>query len=206
MKKKQLGFHLVLLGQIASGKNTQAVVLMKKFDLKSVESGKHWRKLEKEKSKDGEWLRRTTGQGKPAPVALMKKFLVEEIKNRPKNKNLIFIGNPRLKPEAQLLKKLFDQYKENFFAIYLTLPKKEIIKRSIFRSSGNNKRTDDSKKKILLRIKWHVDQVGKTVKYFQGLGKLKKINGNQPPAKTEKDIEKAISDFQKKINKNGKSN
>jgi adenylate kinase family enzyme len=52
MNKKQLGFHLVLLGQIASGKDTQALIILDKYNLKPVESGKHWRKLEKEKSSD----------------------------------------------------------------------------------------------------------------------------------------------------------
>jgi len=42
--------------------------------LKLVESGVYWRKLLKEKNADGDWVRRTTGKGKPAPVALMKKI------------------------------------------------------------------------------------------------------------------------------------
>jgi len=53
----------------------------------------------------------------------------------------------------------------------------------------------DTEKLIKTRIKWHKDQVGKTVKYFQSLGKLKIINGNQPISKVTKDILKAISDY-----------
>ena len=75
----RLGFNIVLLGMIASGKDTQAEILKKKYALKSIESGIYWRKLLKEKSTDGDWVRRTTGAGKPAPVILMKKFLVREI-------------------------------------------------------------------------------------------------------------------------------
>ena len=203
MKKERLGFYLVLLGQITSGKDTQAKLLQNRYSLIPVESGKHWRKLEKEDSKDGEWLRRTSGIGKPAPVALMKKFLIEEIKKRKKGKDLIFIGNPKLKPEAQLLKKLLNNAKEKFFAIYLTLPsEKEIIKRSLLRSGGKNKRNDDIKNKLIkTRIKWHNDQVGKTVKYFESLGKLKKINGNQSIEKVHQDIEKALDYFKKLNNK-----
>lgn len=199
MKKEYLGFHLVLLGQITSGKDTQAKLLQKKYNLIPIESGKHWRKLEKEDSPDGRWLRRTTLLGKPAPVALMKKFLMEEIKKRKAGKNLIFVGNPRLKPEAQLLKKILSNLKENFFAIYITLPDNEIQKRSNTRSSVAD-RSDDNKKNISKRIKWHKEQVGKTVKYFDSLGKLKKINGNQSIEKVYEDIEKAISHF-KKLNK-----
>jgi len=199
MKKERLGFHIVLLGQIASGKDTQAKLLEDEYNLIPVESGKHWRKVEKEDSSDGRWLRRTTALGKPAPVALMKKFLVQELKRKKLGTDLIFVGNPRLKPEAQLLKKLFANIKENFFAIYITLPDKEIYRRS-FSRADKDKRTDDMKKNISYRIKWHKMQVSKSVNYFDSLGKLKKINGNQSIEKVHEDIEKALSYF-KKLNK-----
>ncbi len=197
---KKLGFHVILLGMITSGKDTQSKILKDKYPLKSVESGIYWRKLLKEKSADGEWVRRTTGQGKPAPVALMKKFLIREISNKPKNKDLLFLGNPRLKPEAQLLKKIFASNKEDFLALYISLPDSEVYKRSMKRKSGNMKKDYkilDTNNLIKTRIKWHKDQVGKTVKYFQSLGKLKIINGNQPIPKVTKDILKEIEKYSK---------
>ena len=62
---KRLGFNIVLLGMIASGKETQANILKNKYPLKFVESGVYTRKLQKEKSKNGAWARRTAGKGKP---------------------------------------------------------------------------------------------------------------------------------------------
>ncbi|MFA6355252.1 MAG: nucleoside monophosphate kinase [Candidatus Paceibacterota bacterium] len=196
MKKERLGFHLVLLGQIASGKDTQASLLEKKYKFSLVLSGKYWRKLEKEDSPDGKWLRRTTRLGKPAPVILMKKFLLENIEHRPKDKDLLFVGNPRLKPEAQLLKKILKEKDENFFALYITLPDKVIYSRSL-----RSDRYDDNKKNITRRIKWHKIQVSKSVNYFESLGKLKKINGNQSIEKVYQDIEKALDYFKKLNNK-----
>jgi adenylate kinase len=198
---KKLGFNVVLLGMIASGKDTQANILKKKYALKSIESGIYWRKLLKENSADGDWVRRTTGQGKPAPVALMKKFLINEIAKKPKNKDLLFLGNPRLKPEAQLLKKLLSEQKQDFLALYVSLPDKEVYKRSLKRVTGDMKadyKIFDNKKQIAIRIAWHKDQVGKTVKYFASLNKLKTINGNQPVPKVTEDILKAISNYQLK--------
>ena len=197
---KKLGFNIVLLGMITSGKDTQAKILKKKYMLKTVESGIYWRKLLKEKGRNGNWVRRTAGVGKPAPVALMKKFLVKEISKKPKNKDLLFLGNPRLKPEAQLLKKILDARKEDFLAFYITLPDKEVYKRSILRKAGNMKaiyKLFDTKKLIGTRIKWHKDQVGKTVKYYKSLNKLVMINGNQPIPKVTKDILKAIEEYKK---------
>jgi len=53
----------------------------------------------------------------------------------------------------------------------------------------------DTKKLIAKRIKWHKNQVGKTVKYYENLKMLKKINGNQPIPKVTKDILKAIEAY-----------
>jgi len=197
---KKLGFNIVLLGMIASGKETQANILKKKYALKFVESGVFSRKLLKEKSKDGDQARQTVGKGHPLPTILLQKFLIREINNKPKNKDLLFLGTPRLKPEAQLVKKTLNAHKEDFIALYITLPDKEVYKRSIKRSMGNMKKIYklfDNKKLIGVRIKWHKDQVGKTVKYFKSLKKLKIINGNQPIPKVTKDILKIIEEYRK---------
>lgn len=204
MKKERLGFNLTLMGMIASGKETQTEILKKKYALQPVETGVYTRKLLKEKSKDGEWARRTAGKGWALPVVLMKRFLVKEINKKPKNKDIIFIGGPRLKPEAQLTRKILKENGQELFAIYLTLPDKEVYRRSLARKEGNMKaiyKVFDTKKIIVNRIKWHKDQVGKTVKYFESLGKLKKINGNQSIEKVNQDIEKALTHFKKLNNK-----
>lgn len=167
---------------IASGKDTQAEILKRKYALRSVETGTYTRKLMKEKSKNGEWARRTAGKGKPLPTILLQKFLKEEIKNKPKNKDLLFLGG-RLKPEAQLLKRIMDERKEKILVFYITLPDKEVYKRSLKRQ-----RNIDDKKYIAKRIKWHKDQVGKTVNYYKKLNLLKIINGNQTIPKVTKDI------------------
>lgn len=198
---KRLGVNIVLLGMIASGKETQANILKKKYALKFVESGVYFRKLLKTKGKIGDLARRTTGKGKAGAMRLMKNFLLKEIDKKPQNKDLIFIGNPRLKPEAQLLKKILDSRGEDFIAFYITLPDKEVYKRSIARKEGNMRaiyKIFDTEKIIKTRISYHKKQVwGKTVKYFKSLGKLDVINGNQPISKITQDIVKAIEEYKK---------
>ena len=198
---KKLGFNIVLLGMIASGKETQANILKKKYALKFVESGVYFRKLLKAKGSIGDLARRTAGKGNAGAMVLMKKFLIKEISQKPKDKDLLFLGNPRLKPEAQLLKKILNARKEDFLALYVTLPDKEVYKRSLKRRVGNMKaiyKVFDTEKIIKARIKYHKKQVSKTVKYFQSLKKMKIINGNQPVPKVTKDILKAIEEYKLK--------
>jgi adenylate kinase len=191
---KRLGFDLILLGDPTAGKDTQAALLMKKYVLNPVESGKYWRAMAKKKNAEGEWLRRTMSLGHPTPVALMKKFLINNIAKSSKNKDLIFIGNPRLKPEAQLLKKLLEEKQRDFFALYIKLPVKEIYKRTAERA---RLKSEDSG--VHNRIRYHQEQVSKTVKYFESLKKLKLINGNQTIPKVTKDIEKILNDYSRSI-------
>ncbi|OGE87760.1 MAG: hypothetical protein A3J07_03545 [Candidatus Doudnabacteria bacterium RIFCSPLOWO2_02_FULL_49_13] len=188
---KKLGFDLIFLGAPASGKDTQARLLANHYELKRVESGEYFRRHIRDKSAFGKTLRRTVGQAKPAPVAVMKIFLTKEIQIAPKKKNLVFVGNPKLKPEAQFLVKLLKKHSRDFLAFYVKLPVKEIIKRSFYRM-----RHDDLRKALIeRRINWHKKQVGQTVKYFQALGKLKFINGNQHIFKVTRDIQKTINDY-----------
>lgn len=190
---KKLGFDLILLGDPTSGKDTQAAFLIKKYFLKPVESGKYWRAIAKKKNTEGAWLRRTMCLGFPAPVVLMKKFLKENVDNVPKNKNLIFVGNPKLKPEGQLLNKLLKEKNRDFFVLYLKIPIPEILKRTKLRA--RLKSEDD---RVQNRIRYTKEQMSKTIKYFQSLNKLKIINGNQPIPKVTKDILKAIDKYSKK--------
>jgi len=197
---KKLGFDIVLLGMIASGKETQANILKNKYALKFVESGVYFRKLLKAKGPQGELARRTAGAGNAGAMKLMKDFLVSEISKKPKNKDLLFLGNPRLKPEAQLLKKILNSRNEDFIAFYISLPDKEVYRRSLERKAGNMKeiyKVFDTEKIIKKRINYHKKQVSKTVKYFQGLKKMNIINGNQSVAKVTKDILKVIENYKK---------
>ena len=190
------------MGAFASGKDTQAEILKKKYSLQYVGTGVFTRNLMKEKSENGEWARRTAGRGKPLPTSLMKQFLLKEIAKKPKNKDLLFVGGPRLKPESQLTKKILNNKNMDFFALYITLPHKEIYKRSLARSQGDMKdiyKIFDTKELINKRIEEHKKPISETIKFLQQEKCLKKINGNQSVDKVAKDIEKAILEHQKKL-------
>jgi adenylate kinase family enzyme len=186
---KKLGFDLILLGDVAAGKDTQAAILMKQYALKPVETGKYWRSLGKKKNLSKQ-IQERQAKSLPAPVQIIKDFLIQNLEHVQKNKNLVFVGGPKLKPEAAFLKQQLLKRKRDFLVVCLTLPKKEIIKRSLKRM-----RNIDDSKYIYRRINWYRNQQGKTLKYFRQLGKLKTINANQSISKVTKAIEKVINDY-----------
>src|SRR3989344_3572083 len=168
--KERLGFDLVLLGGPGSGKDTQARILQERYSLKPVESGKHWRAMAKKNNAEGRWLRRTMNRGQYTPVPLMKKFLKNQISTVSSNRDLIFVGNPRLKPEAWLLKK---------------------------RLSKHEREDDSNLAYIKKRMQWQNPDTNKGIKYFQSINKLRFIKGDQRIKKVAQDIQKAIHDYQR---------
>ncbi len=165
---------------------------MKKYAFQPVESGKQWRMMVKKNDFRGRWLKRTFELGHPAPVAIVKWFLNKRVKDASKNKNIIFIGNPRLKPEAQFLVKLLHEKHRDFFVFYIKLPEGEIYSRVLKRRNQEA----DTRLRTKRRIEWHKKQVlAKTMKYFLSMHKAKFINGNQSIKKVTQDIQKAINDY-----------
>jgi adenylate kinase len=194
---RRLGFDLILLGDPTAGKDTQAGILMKKYSLKPVESGKYWRAMAKKNNAEGRWLRQTMSLGGPTPVPLMKKFLIDQIAKAPKDKDLIFVGNPRLAPEAKLLKKLLDKKHRDFFVLFLKLPVREILRRSKERISAQDRKDDSKIAYVKKRMSWQDPKNSKAVKYFQGLHKLKFIDSVPPIPTVAANIQKAINDYQR---------
>ena len=190
--KKKLGFDLVMLGAPAAGKDTQAALLERKFALKAVESGKYLRSLTKNKTKIGELLHKNLSKGLPAPVNLVKEFLKANVSRVSKNYDLIFVGNPRLRPEAEYLNNLLTDAKRDYLVIYINLPVKEI-----WRRSEKRMRNIDDSKYVQTRINWHRTQVAKTVRYFQSKHKLRFIDGNRPIKEVNKEIIKVLNDYER---------
>jgi adenylate kinase len=188
----KLGFDLILLGAPTAGKDTQAALLMRRFNLRPVESGKYWRRLAARKNATGELLRRTFGRGNPAPVKLMKKFILSSLKSAPAQGDLIFIGNPRLRPEAQLLTKLLNAKGRDYLVVSIDLPVAQIRARSLKRM-----RDEQDWKYVDNRIKMYKLQVDKTLNYFKSQGKLKVINGNRPIKDVAQDILRLINDYKR---------
>ncbi len=188
----RLGFDVIILGAPAAGKDTQADLLKKDYKFRPVESGKHWRRMAKQKNAQGDLLRKTFSKGNPAPVKLMKEFIVKQMKAVPKSADLLFIGNPRLKPEAQLLTKLLAAKHRDYFVIAIDLPPTEVTKRSRARM-----RDEQDWKYVPNRIRMYRLQVMKTIQYFKKAGKLKIIDGNRSISTVHKDIIKALHDHQR---------
>lgn len=202
---------LVLLGDIAAGKGTQAKILAEKFKLVLIDTGAFSRKVLTGKSRVSERLSRIR-LGKLAPSDIIQDYLKKSFTKLSASQSVLVDGG-KMPAEAKLIYRIFTKQKRQILVIYLQISRREIFRRLRFRyycqKTGKPvtvkdnkacphcggkliKRADDDPEAIKNRIDYYDRIYSKTVKFWQEKKALKKINGNQPIPKVTKDIVRAI--------------
>lgn len=198
MKVSKKFITVIILGRIASGKDTQAELLAKKFGLvhlissgiikkvlalkkKTIRLDGHIYNLEKER-----YLIKVGFLNTPTFVAALIKNKIKEIACQ--KQGLIMSASPRslveLKEELPLLEKFYG--KNNIFFFHLRISSKEVYIRSLKRH-----RKDlplDTKKAIKKRLEVFTRDTWPVVKKLQKEKKIIEINGEQPIDKIHRDI------------------
>src|SRR5580692_4878247 len=121
-------FNLILLGDPASGKATQAVRLAKKYGFYSFDMGDEVRKPAVRAKFD---YAKTTGIGKLTPTAIVRDILKRVIRTVPAKQGILFNGHPKMIGEARLVAKwLEESRRRDPLVIYLHIPTAEILRRA----------------------------------------------------------------------------
>jgi adenylate kinase len=196
----QQPFNLILLGDPASGKATQAARLSKKYGLYNFDMGDEVRKPAIRKKYD---YTKTTAIGKLTPTAIVRDILERIIRTTPVNKGILFDGHPKMIGEARLTAKWLAQYKRSEpLVLYLHIPEREILRRALARvvyiDGKLMKRDDDSERALMNRRTYYRKQVSQTVVFFKTQYTFKHISGRGTEAEVFKRIVDAIESFNKK--------
>lgn len=182
MNEKPL--NIILLGDPAAGKATQAKNLMKKFRLYDLDMGRELRRIDV-KTKN-QLLRKelaaTLNRGKLTPTKLVRGIFMQVIDSVPKNKGILFDGTPKMIGEARLVKKILDANgRSNVKVIYLSIPQAETLKRMAGRreyfKGKYSKRADDTPAALKNRIRYYRRNIEGVKKYFAEIYGLRSING-----------------------------
>lgn len=206
---------IVLLGDIAAGKGTQAEILVKKFKLHLIDTGAYSRRVLTGRSKVSQRLTRVK-LGKLAPSDIIQNYLASSLSRLRSGEGVLLDGG-KMPAEARLVHRIFKRQGRNFLVIYLRIPKTEIFRRLAFRyycaRTGQPlaikgpvkkcphcggpviKRADDDPKAIRNRIAYYDKIYSQTVKFWRSQKALRLVNGNQIVAKVTRDIIQTIRNF-----------
>jgi adenylate kinase len=183
--RAKTSFNLILLGDPASGKGTQAARLTKKYHFYNLDMG---REVQKPAALAQYDYARTTALGHLTPTAVVRNIFKRVIASVPAHKGILFNGNPKMINEAKLVTRLLARAKRTDpLVIYLRIPTREM-----FRRADKRKRDDDSARALRNRQKYYKEQITRVVAFFGERYTVKTISGMGTEAAVEKKIEAAI--------------
>lgn len=183
--------NIILMGPPASGKGTQAKLLLKKYkNYFYISTGQLFRKLVKEKTHTGEKIKETLESGGLIFDDLATSLWMYEIAfNVKKNQGIVADGFPRRLQEAKDLDAFLEflERKEYTYFFLINISEKEALKRLPKRG-----RADDEKEDIKRRFRLYRRRTIPAMNYLKKQGFLIEINGEQPIEKVFKDILRKI--------------
>lgn len=173
-------FNLILLGDPASGKTTQASLLAKAYGLRPLEMGKMLRKTRDPK------IRKRVDAGKLAPTAPVRKIMYDFIVRTPRTRGILLNGT-RMVGEARFLAKLLaDCGREKNLVVYLNVPVREMERRAesrVERLAGRTtRRADDDPIVLRNKKRFHDQSLPKVVRFLSTQYPFQRISGLGSPA------------------------
>jgi adenylate kinase len=193
-------FNLILLGDPASGKATQAARLAKKYRLYNFDMGDEVRKPAVRAKFD---YAKTTGIGKLTPTAIVRDILRRIIGTTSVTTGLLFNGHPKMIGEAKLVAKWLAEHDRRMpLVIYLHIPTAEVLRRAtkrvVYVDGKMMKRDDDTERALANRRRYYREQVSQTVAFFKKKYTFKTISGMGSESDVLKRIVVAIMAYEKK--------
>lgn len=213
--------NLVFLGPPGSGKGTQALRVAKELNLTHISTGDLLREAVKNQTELGQRAEEFMKSGNLVPDELIVKLIEEKISNGNKGNGIILDGFPRTIPQAESLKKMFEQIQEHLdSAVLLEVSDDEVVKRLSGRwycpkcnagynypsnrpkqeglcdSDGENllRRPDDEEAVVKNRLNVYKKQTQPIEEFYRQESILKEIKGEQQPDTVFQDILAAVKD------------
>lgn len=160
---------IVLIGIQGSGKSTQGNLLSEKLGVPYLSTGHIFRKLAKERTKVGRYIKETMAAGYLMPDEKTLE-IVDEYLGREEYKNgYILDGFPRTAVQAKAFKERIDK------VIYLKVSDEEAMRRL----AGQKDRPDANSKAIQKRIELFHTLTEPVIDYYRKKGLLLEIDGER---------------------------
>ncbi|MDB4939996.1 MAG: adenylate kinase [Candidatus Doudnabacteria bacterium] len=200
-------FDLILLGDPAAGKATQAKLLCKKYGFYDLDMGKELRKLDKstKNPKLKHAFSKTLNKGKLTPTKIVREILKNKIYSVPAKRGILFDGTPKMIGEAKLVSKWLKDAKraeKNILVLYLKIPQQEVLQRMSSRKEyfkGKfTKRVDDNATALKNRVAYYKKNISEVLEFFGNKYVSKTISGIGTEKEVFNRIEKQIYEFNAK--------
>lgn len=173
---------IVLMGKTGCGKGTQAALLSEALGYRVFSTGEEVRRIGREDTPFGRRISAIQVTGwVPEWLAsyLMTKAMIESV-----DEGLVFESVARKPAEAKKLHEIHTMLERNYLVVQLEVSDKVAIERMMKRGRGDYDQADNMKS----RLAAYEAETLESLNFFEGEGKLRKVNADQTPEQVFKDI------------------
>lgn len=174
--------QVILLGDPAAGKATQAAHLVTRFSLFDFDMGKELSRQRAENRELDALLERYNDKGKLTPTAIVRRILRNTVSAVPASQGILFDGHPKMLGEAKIVAKLLKAAgRQDPLVIYLSVPIEETVRRMKIRTGYFDgkfgKRADDTEQALKNRVRYYRTNIAQVIEFFRSRYSYHKISG-----------------------------
>jgi len=192
MKTSNRLSDVILYGGPASGKSTQAKLLVKSLKAAHMNMGGLLRAEIKRGGKLAAAAQKYVDAGKLVPERISADLARNFIKNIPAEQRIVFDGYPRRIMQVKVIEPAIKKAGRRAIFIFIDLPA-AVAKARIVKRAKIEHRADDADPKVIAeRIRVFNKNAQSILKFYRSAGRLITINGDQTIAAVKRDIAKAL--------------
>src|SRR5690625_1185996 len=208
------------MGLPGAGKGTQAEKINEKYNIPHISTGDMFRLAIKEGTELGNKAKQFMDQGELVPDEVTNGIVQERLSKEDCNNGFLLDGFPRTIPQAEALQKLLSNMDKSInYVLHIDVPTENLVDRLTGRrvcptcgatyhvmynppqkeglcdKDGSKliQREDDTSETVKNRLKVNIEQAQPLLNFYEDLGYLVTINGDQ-------DIDRVFKSIQAEIN------
>lgn len=212
--------NIILMGLPGAGKGTQAEKISKEYKIPHISTGDMFRLAIKEGTELGNKAKQFMDQGELVPDEVTNGIVQERLSKEDCNNGFLLDGFPRTIPQAEALQKLLSNMDKSInYVLHIDVPTENLVDRLTGRrvcptcgatyhvmynppqkeglcdKDGSKliQREDDTSETVKNRLKVNIEQAQPLLNFYEDLGYLVTINGDQ-------DIDRVFKSIQAEIN------
>ncbi len=170
--------NIILFGPPGSGKGTQAVKIVEKYNLLHISTGDLFRYEMGNDTELGVLAKSYISKGELVPDDVTIGMLKNKVDANPDVKGYIFDGFPRNIYQSEALDRILEEKGHSVNALLqLDVDDEEIVKRILNRGKTSGRSDDNDESIIRNRISVYNDETAPVYNYYDKSGKSTRVNG-----------------------------
>jgi len=169
--------NLILFGPPAAGKGTQAKRLTVERGFVQLSTGDMLRAARASGSELGQRVAAIMDGGQLVSDAIVIELIEDALERHSGAPGFIFDGFPRTIPQAEALDALLARHSQQIDLVIRLEVDSEALLARVAKRFAEEGRADDNPEAYKVRLKAYLDQTAPLVPYYEGQGKLCKVDG-----------------------------